>query len=184
MQHRYEKLREPRFLIETVEGVEQVRVKARRNWFVLPFLIVWLTFWTFGGIAAVTAFMADFSLFLLIWLVGWAFGWIFAASTIAWQLGGAEIVRVAHGDVEHVVRMPGYAKARIYRGSEVGPVQTNGSSLPFLFTGQGAYPPLFHLPFGSVKFRYGHRTIHLAAGLDEAEGEQIADWLNGRLSRA
>lgn len=47
-----------------------------------------------------------------------------------------------------------------------------------------SYPPFFPIMHGSVQFDYGGRTMNLMPGLDEAEGQQIVEWLNQRLSRS
>src|SRR5438874_5491060 len=97
---RYVEPHAARFIQEQVEGVEQLRIPTRRNWFVLLFLSVWLTGWTFGGFAAVYGLLTQFSFFILIWLCGWAAGWCFAAITIGMQISGSEIIRVVGRDLE------------------------------------------------------------------------------------
>lgn len=46
---------------------------------------------------------------------------------------------------------------------------------------QPNYPPFFPMTPGSVQFDYGGRTINAMPGLDEAEGNMIAEWLAKRL---
>lgn len=96
----FEPLPQARFRIEADEGVEWVVSCARRNWFILPFLAFWLTIWTFGGIAALTAlFTGDIGerWFVAVWLVFWALGWMFAASWIGWQVRGRSQIGVRGG---------------------------------------------------------------------------------------
>jgi hypothetical protein len=176
---RYERLLGVRFHIERDGACEWVRIPARRSWFVLPFLLFWITMWTAGGCMAIYSLATDFQRFVLIWLVGWTAGWLFAASTISWQLSGAELLRVDGGDLHRTVRMWGYRKERVYRGSEVRQLAASPASLFQLQ--QATYPPLFNVPMGGAKFRYGGRMVHIAAGLDEAEGGAIVLWLAERL---
>jgi len=49
---RYVEPRSSRCIREHVDGVEQIRIPTRRNWFVLLFLCFWICGWTAGGIAA------------------------------------------------------------------------------------------------------------------------------------
>ena len=77
--------------------------RARRSWGELLFLGFWLTFWTFGGIAALFALArADWGgrVFLLFWLCGWAVGEALAASLIAWQLAGREVLTLTPNELE------------------------------------------------------------------------------------
>lgn len=173
-----------RFTVERGGGDEWLRVPARRNWFVLLFVAVWLTMWTAGGAAAVGALFTRFEPFLLVWLGFWALGWLFAVATVAWQLGGAELIGIDATEVHHRVTMPGYGSTRVYRRDAVHAAAPNAVAGMWGFGFfQPSYPPLFNFPFGSVKFRYGARTIYLAAGLDEAEGALIAEWMNARLAQ-
>ena len=107
MARRYEQMKQPRFVVELVEGGEQIRIKAARSWFALPFITLWLLIWSIGGIATMSQLAGKFDLLLLVWLCLWAGGWLLAAATIAWQLGGAEIIRSVGGDLEVGYAMPG-----------------------------------------------------------------------------
>jgi hypothetical protein len=180
MAKRYEPVRAPRFVIEVADGAEQIRIKARRNWFALPLLVVWLSWWTVGGITMVPPLTEGFQIFQLVWLAIWAAGWLFAAITIVWQLVGVETIRMIGGDLELGYAMAGVTRRRLYRGSEISglaPVAADIFSRMY-----SAYPPfLIWVKAGSVKFDYGSRTIHAAAGLDDAEGRMIVEHLRKRL---
>jgi len=77
--------------------------RPRRSWSDLAFLTVWLTFWTFGGLAAAGA-VPDAGpgggAFLAAWLCGWFFGECFAVGVMAWQLFGRGAFVVTREDVE------------------------------------------------------------------------------------
>jgi hypothetical protein len=179
MSPRYETIPAPRFVVESVDGAEQITIRAQRNIFLMLFLPVWLCGWTFGGVAAFTSLWTrGFQPFLLVWLCGWALGEIFVAATLCWMFSGAEILRVIGSDLEVGYQMLGLARRKLYRGGEirdltswtapiVGQRYRYQASLPFLTGAQS----------GAVKFNYGARTIYLAAGLDEPEGRLIVDRL-------
>jgi hypothetical protein len=177
---RYEAVRAPRFTVEIADGTEQIRIKARRNWFALLFLVFWLTLWTGGGIMAIVQLTRDFEIFLLVWLVGWAVGWLFAAIAITWQLVGVETIRVIGGDLELGYSMAGMTRRRLFRGSEISGLAP--APMGPMSRMQSAHPPFLNWSkAGSVKFNYGPRTVHAAAGLDEAEGRMIVEHLRKRL---
>lgn len=182
---RYEATLPARFTTELVEGVEQLRIPAARSWFALPFLIFWILAWSAGGVAAMVALARDPNFFLMFWLCGWALGWLFAASSIAWQLGGAEALSVIGGDLHYRVAMPGYSRLRVYRGADVQDIAPAASPFAAFTMMRGVYPPLFNLAqFGSVRFRYGGRAVYLAPGLDDAESAAVVEWLRRRLGRS
>ena len=89
MSSRYVEPGKSRIVTERVDGVEQLRIPFRRQWFALVFISVWLTAWTFGGIAAMAEMVVSPEPFLVLWLAFWAVGWVFAAGTVAMQLGGS-----------------------------------------------------------------------------------------------
>ena len=58
MSLRYEETRSPRFVIETVDGRDQIAVKPERNLFLMLFLIVWLGGWTIAGVSTFTTLLS------------------------------------------------------------------------------------------------------------------------------
>jgi hypothetical protein len=92
-----------------------VTFRPRRAWGELLFLGFWLTFWTFGGIAALFGLPGagwGGRVFLLFWLCGWAFGEVFAASQIAWQLAGREFLAVTANQLEVRKQVGRFARTR------------------------------------------------------------------------
>lgn len=181
----FEPLPSARYSVETIEGVQWIVARAARNWFVLPFIAVWLTFWTFGGVAAMTQSANDPSAraFLVVWLVFWAVGWAFAASMVGWQLAGRSMVTVDAGALVTRWQMPFVSRTKRYEASQVRHLRAASLAWPFAGFGRwprSAYPPWFGNP-GSVQFDYGARTVRVLPGLDEAEGRMVAEWLAKRL---
>lgn len=171
-----------RFIVERVDGIEQLRIPNRRNRFAIFFLSFWLVMWTFGGIAAMVEVARTGEAFLYVWLCAWAAGWIFAAITIGTQLAGAEIIRVQGRDLETSNGFGPLRSTRRYRG---GHIMGLSSSSPSPFGMPFRMPSLpFVKPFaGAVKFHYGAATVYLASSSEEAEGRMIVDWLKPRLPR-
>lgn len=183
---RFEPISQPRHKIEFIDGREWVVVRAKRNWFILPFYSFWLVLWTLGGFAALRGlFTGDFGSrgFLSLWLVGWAFGWLYAAGTILWQIAGRSRVAIGEGALIHVWQMPLFAREKRYALAEVRNIRSADTGN---FFGWGRsmtdVPPFFPgSRAGSVKFDYGARTVSLFPGLDEPEGKMIADRLQRSL---
>jgi hypothetical protein len=167
----YEPVKPPRFEIEQDMGGERIRVRARRNVFVLLFLPFWLVMWTIGGIAAVGQFLQTREPFIGLWLCAWAAGWLLAATTIAWMLWGSEVIGVIGGDLEIGHSLLGWTRSRLYRGSDIS--HLSAAESPFFSRYQFSVPFLMRTRSGAIKFSYGGRTVYAAQGLDEAEGRMI-----------
>ncbi len=179
----YEELASPRYSVEMQPDAEQIRVKPQGPLFIKLFLAVWLTFWTFGGMAALGVAAATLHPFVLIWLCAWALGWVFAATTLAWLLFGCEILRADGSDLEITQEMLGFKKTRLYRGQDIH--NLSAAAAPPFYMAMRMGNPFFKLgslyDSGAIKFAYGARTIYAAQGLDEAEGRLIVERLARRL---
>ena len=179
----YEPLGAARYREEPDGAGARIRIPARKFVFAMLFLPVWLTGWTAGGIAAIYQVLTNFSAFLVLWLTFWAVAWVVAASTLAWMAFGSETLRVAGDDLEVAHHLFGWSRRKIYRGQEVRRLRV-AAQAPWPFRFQWHMPLLMGDRMGAVKFDYGARTIHVAGGLDEAEGRAVVERLAARLPRA
>lgn len=178
----YEKTGTPRFVVETIDGVEQIKIPAERHVFTALFLLVWLGGRTVGGFTAASDLInRGFQPFLAFWLCGWALGEAMVLSALCWMATGAEFLRVTGSDLEVRTQMLGFVRRKLYRGSDMHDLSScappawnryNRLTIPFL---QGNKT-------GSVRFNYGARAVYVAPGLDQAEGQLIVDRLRRRLS--
>lgn len=184
MSLQYEEIKAPRFRTETIDGYDQIIVPPQRNAFVMLFLLVWLCGWTFGGATAMYNLLSrPFQPFLAFWLCGWLLGEGFALVSLGWMSTGAEILRSVGCDLEVSYRMLGFTRSKLYRGTSISDLSASAAPA---FSRNGRYGQM-SLPFlggnktGSVKFTYGARSIYLAVGLDEAEGQLIVERLSKKL---
>jgi hypothetical protein len=178
----YVPIAQPRFAVETTGDGEQVRVKARAHPILVVFLTIWLAGWTVGGGVVILQLLTEFEAFLVVWLCGWATAWVAVAVSLIWMFTGSETLRVVGTDLEIAQHAVGLNRRWTYQGAQVRNLRVaNQPGWPFQLN--------FQLPFwrvsriGSVKFDYGPRTVFAAAGLDDAEGQMIVDWLLKRLPR-
>ena len=190
---RYVEPQEKRFISEHVDGVEQVRIPFRRNWFALIFLCVWLTFWTMGGIVAGGVLLMSLfgqpsaggqaDPFLAVWLIFWAIAWVFAAMNVALQLGGSEILKVEGRDLDISVGVGRWRWRKVYRGDEIRKLRSSDPNpMGWPFGARAMTFPGFNRA-GAIKFDYGARTIRAAGSVDEPEGQMIVEWLRPKLPR-
>lgn len=180
---KFEPIRKVRFEITFIDGVEWVVKRASRNWLLIPFITVWLLGWTAGGIAAVTEFLSgEAQLFLGLWLVGWAIGWVFAATWLGWQLGGRLQITTQGRALLYKWSMPLLSRTKRYDVQQVRNLRAGSVPWPWgIGFMSGGHPPFLPGTPGSVQFDYGGRTVSVMPGLDQAEGQAIADWLNRRI---
>ena len=181
MGSRYIEPRKARHRIAIVDGVEQIRIPVRRNWFVLAFLPFWLAGWTAGGIAALSQVFTRFDWFLLFWLGGWAAGWVFAASMVVSQVWGAETIRTVQGDLEISSGAAPFARTWRYRGNAIRNLQSAEPGVDLYGMRYMPAPFWMRPKTGAVRFDYGSETLYLANGVDEPEGRDIVAWLARRL---
>jgi len=112
------------------------------------FLLIWLTFWTIGGLAALY--------FLL------------------WQLVGREIITI-DGLVLRIQRgLPFWMRTREYRLEDVKDLRMPPAvPLPWPFGAQQASAWPMSAQAGWLAFDYGAKTIRFGLGLEEAEAKML-----------
>ena len=172
----YQPLKAPRFHRETVPGGYEFVIPARKNWLFIGFISIWLTGWTVGGGVAGYTAVTQPEPFLYIWLVFWAFGWLIAVSQLAYMLTGCEFVRCAGGDLEIGFRSFLLNKTWRYRGSEIAHLAATDGPDMFARMFGGSYnswPALAARRIGTLRFDHGARTIYACGALDRAEAQLI-----------
>ena len=166
--------------VERPDGLELI-VPAKRNVFVVIFLLAWLGGWTFGELSALGKLLsgAEGAMgFLFFWLVMWTIGGGFAAFTVLWMLGGHE----------HIILRPrilairreafGLGFTREYDLAHARNLRVSVASYdPFAW---GASARFWGFGGGPVAFDYGAKTVRLAAAVDEPEAAQIVRELKAR----
>ena len=90
----------PRIEIQSLRKIEETRPTA---------LITGTTAWNIAG-----------SLFLLVWVTFWTLGGLFAAGVVLWNLFGSERLFVTEGMLVHSVGFGPFRRKRIYPLDEVG----------------------------------------------------------------
>jgi hypothetical protein len=179
---RVEMARRRSTLREGAAGPEIV-IPAKKNWFVLVFLPVWLTGWAFGLAGAshelVSGRMRDEAgPFLVVWLVGWSLGGAFALYTWLWNAVGREIVGIGPGILAIRREVAGLGRTREYDLVEVKNLRVSPAPPdPF---GWGGSARLGGSGTGTMAFDYGAKTVRFGGGIDEAEAATVIDELGGR----
>jgi hypothetical protein len=142
-----------------------IEIPAKRNYFVLVFLAIWIIPWTFGGLFAGNELFfggapVSANLFLLVWMVGWAFGWGVVVYNILWQLFGYEMVFVTAGSLVLERRIFISFRRKIFAVAQIKNMISNANSLTADKKSAIGNP--------SVCFQYGAKTIRFAFDLNTA----------------
>ena len=116
------------------------------------FLAVWLTFWTIGGLVAVS-----------LWL---------------WMMFGQERIVVGNGRFVHSYELFGLTRPREYDVQAIRNLRSI-ENLPTYASSRGPFRA-YGVGVGAIAFDYGAKTVHAGASLDEAEGRMIVQRIQGR----
>jgi hypothetical protein len=163
----------------------RLTIPARKNWFILIFLTVWLGGWLIGEFFAIGTLFTNgsdgISLFLLFWLAGWSIGGIFAFQILVWNLRGKEIITIGSGRLSIAKKGTIFGKEKVYDLREVKRlrVQDDASVFNTVFGQRRNTLGPFNSG-GMLRFDYGMKTIRFAADIDEAEAEALLSKLAGR----
>ena len=160
-----------------------IEIPAKRNWFGILFLPVWLIGWLMGFLAVIAVLVGVIGnedgtgappLFLLFWLVAWTAGGLFALRTLVWMLVGKEVITFDQDVLTVEKKNMLFSGSKVYAISEIENLATDPgnpfNNLPFPMKGMnmGSFGK-----FGVLKFDYGMKTVKMAGDLDEAEGRHL-----------
>jgi hypothetical protein len=152
-----------------------VTIKAKKNWFLLAFLPFWLTGWTIGGIAAISALITGKSEgpFLIIWLCGWIVGETLVILIWSWTAFGQEVISIRDGSFLHRREVLGRGLSREFRLHELYNLRASG----FFGSDDGMSSSLaqYGLSGGTVALdtRFGD-TYRFGIKLSEHEAGELA----------
>lgn len=167
------------------EGIGQVevRIPARRNWFILLFMSAWLVMWGLGEGSAISALIKGTEddgfggLFLVVWLCGWTLGGMFASYVLLWGLVGFEQVTLRNDLLTIKRNLAGLGFSRAYRLEAMGrlrvrPVAARAWHQRVTYPGFGDN--------GLLAFDYGASKVTFGEGIDEAEASWLVHFLGER----
>ena len=165
-------------------GPQETRfvVPARRQWFVVLFLPVWLVGWFFGFRSAtgeLTSGQAEVFGFMGLWLAGWTLGGLWAAGTLLWMLFGREVLTVRAGRLERHVGVFGLGRSRAYDLARVDGLRWT-AGVRSRWNRRNGFDRMVDRGLGAMQFEYGARTVTLARETDRGEGL----WLVDRIAKA
>lgn len=157
-----------------VSGIE-LHILAKREWWPLIFLPVWLTFWTFGGIIAMRWIIypgpSTPRAFISLWLVGWVFGEAWAVYQWLWTAFGKEIVKVHKGALTIERAILGYGRSRSFPIGTISNLRASGFFPSESYWGN--YLTQTKLGGGTVAFDSVGKIQRFAIQLFESDAQEV-----------
>lgn len=162
---------------ETADGLG-IHNPARRNLWLLAFMMVWLTGWAAGEYFAVSQILrgrlAGPDGFLVVWLVFWSLAGAGALAVVGWQARGVERLFFTGGHLVTETGFAGLSRRRVYPAAEVVDLRAEPS---------GHHEIGAPWTKGSVRFAVGGRERSFGIQLDDAEAAAVLAALARHLPR-
>jgi hypothetical protein len=169
---------------QVVDGASGLRVTipARRVWFLVFFLPVWLAGWVVGEVAVGGRLFTDppsggEGFFLLVWLVLWTVGGLLFTFFWLWNLAGKEVITLDEEALTIRYALGSTGWSRRFDRREVRDLRVSQSVTMDFRSSFGWWLG----GNGTVAFDYGARTYRFGRGIDEAEAKQVVAELRRRL---
>ena len=173
--------------IAIFSGAEtRITIPAKKNWFMLLFMLVWLTGWTLGEVSGVINVWTAVSRgqtggFMVFWLLGWTIAGTYMLLGVLWQIAGQEIIQIVDGSFEIRYAIGDLGTAKRYALTDIKSLRVSPAA-PLSIWNSRRNQSLFGEP-GTLAFDYGSRTIRFGRSVDEAEAKQIVASLQTRYAK-
>jgi hypothetical protein len=150
-------------------GALQISIPTKRRWLVIPFVVCWLSLWTYGGWETGSKLVKHFEFFEFTWMGMWAFGEVVAIAWCLRMLGGRDVVTVGGDTLTIRKQIFGIGLVNAYsipqaRGLRFQPEMGAGKR---------------HQD-SRIAFDYGAKTITFGDAVDEAEAMQLITLIKER----
>jgi len=167
---------------ELSNGLEVV-IPAKKNYYIIVFISIWLVAWLFVLKSAFYSLTSPEShapmIPMVIWTIGWTIGGIFAILMWIWNFKGKEIITFNGIELKHKRDFFLFSRSKEYEMSHIKglrvtpPPSTSrfGLNNGFDFGGYNT---------GTITFDYGNGTHRVGGGIDEAEAEYIVEAIKRR----
>jgi hypothetical protein len=166
---------------ETISGLDII-IPAKRNYFVMFFLMFWGAGWLMGEFTAIALMIrADNSFerwMMPIWLIPWSIAGFFVIRIVLWMLIGKEVLRFERGNLTVSKRNGLLIKPKTFDLREMRHIRVaeTGDNFPGMAMQKGMWLGSVGNR-GAIKFDYGLKTVRVGENIDEAEARFIINTL-------
>jgi hypothetical protein len=158
---------------------DEIHIAAKKEWWSLVFLPVWLAGWTFGGITAMKWILhpgpSTPRAFISLWLLGWALGESWAVYQWFWTAFGKEIVQIKEGNITIKRDILGRGRSRSFPIGSVTNLRASGIFPSSSYWDN--YLVQMRLLGGTVAFDSQGRTQRFGIQLTETEAQHVVQEL-------
>ena len=163
------------------EGLEIV-IPASRNLFVAIFLGVWLIAWSIGEMKVLAQVlsgrMGPSGPVLLLWLLFWTAGGLVAFYVWLWRLAGKERILMGTSTLRMKRDILGFGRTRVYDLRKISRLRVAPTSVGSVNRDVAAR--LSGLAGGAIEFEYENRAIRFGFSIDETEARMIVERMRQR----
>ncbi len=160
-----------------------IYITAKKEWWSLMFLPVWIAGWTFGGLMAMKWVLhpgpSTPIAFISLWLLGWALGEGWAIYQWFWTAFGKEVVQIREGDLTIKREILGRGRTRTFPIGSVTDLRASGIFPSSSYWDN--YLVQMRLRGGTVAFDSQGRTQRFGIQLTESEAQQVVQELRSYL---
>ena len=163
------------------EGLEIV-IPASRNLFVAIFLGVWLIAWSIGEMKVLAQVlsgrMGPPGPVLLLWLLFWTAGGLVAVYVWLWRLAGKERILMGTSTLRMKRDILGFGRTRVYDLRKISRLHVVPPSVGSVDRDVAAR--LSGLAGGAIEFEYERWAIRFGFSIDETEARMIVERMTQR----
>src|SRR4030095_14423305 len=115
--------------------------------------------------------------FLILWIIFWTVGGGYAIYQLAWLVAGKEVVEVTTQGMTISRVVSSIRSSKEYSSNYIKELRVSSSNMnlnhPMLMWPYSYFSPWRHNIIGSLAFDYGAQTFRFGMSIDEAEAKQI-----------
>ncbi|MDX1921249.1 MAG: hypothetical protein SFU25_11020 [Candidatus Caenarcaniphilales bacterium] len=148
------------------------------------FLLIWFSFWIFGGIMVILEFFKSIfiehktffsfeNIFILVWLCFWIAGLTIAIYALAWTFSGNEEIKISSSKLKIGRKTFIWSSSKEFYLAQVKSFRAFTPNFLSFWFRRGTYLYGDGGAKESFAFDYGAKTIKFGLDLDEAEAKMI-----------
>lgn len=142
-------------------GDLRISIPMKRSWVIL-FILIWLTGWTYGGVEMGRKLFHQFDLFTLVWMCFWVFAECSAVYFMLRTLFGQDLVVATASEFRLSKQTLAIGYTKVYLVSEMRDLRFQ----PEIGSGKSRRA-------SRIAFDYGAKTIGFAEDIEEAEAAEL-----------
>jgi len=178
----------PGVVVERVDGIDRIRIPARRHWYLTLVTALPMVVATIGELIGLALVVQEpFHWFGALFFLVWTWGWLVTLHRFAGLFWARETIRASGGAIEARFGLWPAEIVRRFDGKAIRNLQAVKPDDFIATLNPMRFRPLhvtnrdLMVRRGAVSFDYGGRTQFIAHDLEEEQGRELVAWLAQRL---